>query len=298
MRRLRDYGAPAWLAIVIVTLGATLAISGMIAIVSGSLEQFQEQLPALRERVDLLIEGAIGVLHGYGVNISTEEMASRFDAGAIMQLAGDTVQSLLAAISNAFLVVLMVVFMLIEADQLPDKIRAYRSDPDDDLSDLSAATETIQKYLAIKSWVSAGTGITITLYLWLIGVDFPVLWGLLAFLFNFIPNIGSILASIPAVLLAFVQHGTGIALATIAGYLVVNMVFGNALEPRLMGRRLGLSTLVVFLSLVFWGWLWGPVGMLLSVPLTVIVKIFLEHSEDMRGIAIFLGPGGELEQKK
>ena len=108
---------------------------------------------------------------------------------------------------------------------------------------------------------------------------------------NFVPTIGSILAGIPAVLLALILHGFGHSIAVAAGYMVVNTVFGNIIEPNLMGRRLGLSTLVVIMSLIFWGWVWGPVGMILSVPLTMVLKILFENTEDFRWIAILLDKG-------
>jgi AI-2 transport protein TqsA len=122
----------------------------------------------------------------------------------------------------------------------------------------------------------------------LIGVDFAPTWGLLAFLLNFIPNIGSIIAAVPAILLALIQLGLPSALLTLLGYLVVNITIGNFLEPRVMGRSLGLSTLVVFLSLLFWGWVLGPIGMVLSVPLTMIAKIALAANEDTRWLAVLL----------
>ncbi|MCA9481387.1 MAG: AI-2E family transporter, partial [Nitrospira sp.] len=112
----------------------------------------------------------------------------------------------------------------------------------------------------------------------ILGIDFPVIWGLLAFLLNYIPNLGSIIAAVPPVLLGYIQFGLGRAVLVAIGFIIVNVVFGNAVEPRLMGRKLGLSTLVVFLSLIFWGWVWGPVGMLLSVPMTMVVKIALGSS--------------------
>jgi predicted PurR-regulated permease PerM len=123
----------------------------------------------------------------------------------------------------------------------------------------------------------------------ILNIDYALLWGLLAFLLNFIPNIGSIIAAIPAILLSLIQFGPGIAIITSVGYLVINFVFGNVLEPRMMGKGLGLSTLIVFLSLIFWGWILGPVGMLLSVPLTMVVKIALDSSDDTRWIATLLG---------
>jgi predicted PurR-regulated permease PerM len=134
------------------------------------------------------------------------------------------------------------------------------------------------------------TGLVIWLWLTLIGVDFAALWAMLAFLLNFVPNIGSVIAAIPAVLLALVQLGPGPALLTMVGYMVVNVVIGSLIEPKIMGRGLGLSTLVVFVSLVFWGYVLGPAGMLLSVPLTMVLKIALDSNPQTRPAAILLGP--------
>jgi predicted PurR-regulated permease PerM len=126
------------------------------------------------------------------------------------------------------------------------------------------------------------------MWLYVLGVDYVLLWALLAFLLNYIPNIGSIIAAIPAVLLALAQLGPAVAGLTALGFVLTNTVMGNMVEPRFLGRGLGLSTLVVFLSLIFWGWLLGTVGMLLSVPLTMIVKIALEGNDDTRWIALLL----------
>lgn len=130
-------------------------------------------------------------------------------------------------------------------------------------------------------------------WLALFGVDQYVLWGFLAFLLNYVPNIGSIIAAVPAVLLALVQGGFDLALWATLGYVIVNVVVGNVIEPRIMGQGLGLSTLVVLLSLVFWGYILGPVGMLLSIPLTMMVKIGLEGNEQTQWVSILLGPAEE-----
>ena len=142
----------------------------------------------------------------------------------------------------------------------------------------------------LKTIVSLATGVLVTLILVLIGVDYPILWGMLAFAFNFIPNIGSIIAAVPAVLLALIQLGPKGALTTAACYFVINILIGSVIEPRFMGKGLGLSTLVVLLSLLFWGWVLGPVGMLLSVVLTILLKIMLDSSEKTRSLALLLGP--------
>jgi predicted PurR-regulated permease PerM len=118
---------------------------------------------------------------------------------------------------------------------------------------------------------------------------------MLAFLLNYIPNIGSIIAAIPAVVVAGLQLGAGAALATAMGFLGVNMLFGNIIEPRLMGHGVGLSPLIVFIGLVFWGWVFGPVGMLLSVPLTMALKMALERDERTKWIALFLGSERDAE---
>ncbi|EXJ12798.1 AI-2E family transporter [Nitrincola nitratireducens] len=147
----------------------------------------------------------------------------------------------------------------------------------------------VNQYLVIKTTISLVTGVLVTLWLWWLDVDFPVLWGLIAMLMNYIPNVGSLIAAIPAVLLSLVQLGVSDAIFVASGYLVINIIMGNLIEPRFMGKGLGLSPLVVFLSLILWGWLFGPVGMFLSIPLTMIVKIALEQNESTRWIAIMLG---------
>jgi predicted PurR-regulated permease PerM len=206
-----------------------------------------------------------------------------------MQLAASMFSGLGGMLTNAFLILLTVVFILLEASGFPTKLSAIFSNAEGMFADLDRITNSVKYYLAIKTLTSLVTGVCIAIWLAVQGVDFPILWGLLAFLFNFVPSIGSIIAAIPAVLLAFIQLGIGSALFTVLGYGIVNVVIGSVIEPRVMGRGVGLSALVVFISLVFWGWVLGPIGMLLSVPLSIILKIVLENNEDTRWIAILLG---------
>jgi predicted PurR-regulated permease PerM len=147
----------------------------------------------------------------------------------------------------------------------------------------------VHSYLAIKAGISVITGLLIFIWLKIIGVDYAVLWGLLAFLLNFVPTVGSFIAAIPAVLLALVQLGVGHAGLTLAGFAVVNFLMGSAIEPRWMGSGLNLSPLVVFASLVLWGWVLGPVGMLLSIPLTIMIKIALENQPETHWVSVMLG---------
>jgi predicted PurR-regulated permease PerM len=148
----------------------------------------------------------------------------------------------------------------------------------------------VNRYMVIKTLASLATALCIWLWLRIFGIDFAALWGILAFLLNFIPFVGVILMTIPAVLMALVQTDLQTSLLVALGYVVINTVIGSFLEPKIMGRGLGISTLAVFLSLLFWGWVLGTVGVFLSVPLTIALIIALEASPQTRPFAILLGP--------
>jgi predicted PurR-regulated permease PerM len=218
---------------------------------------------------------------------------SWFDFSWVFSYVGRTLSSLASVLGNAFLILITVVFILLEAATIPTKLRAMPGSSTRSLDNLDKIVATINQYMAIKTITSIATGVLVTIWLSIVGVDFALLWGLFAFLLNYVPNIGSILAAVPAVLLAFIQLDLGSAAAAALGYVVINILIGYVIEPRFMGRGLGLSTLVVFLSLVIWGWVLGPVGMLLSVPLTMTAKITLEGNDDTRWIAILLGTGSD-----
>lgn len=258
------------------------------SLVGASITDFRSQLPAYRAQLTEQLQPVIEYLAQFNINLSTAQVKEQFDPGRIMGLATDILSSLGGLLANTLLIVLAVVFMLFEASGIGRKLHFALDDPHMRLQQIDRFLESVNRYLAIKTLVSIATGAVVGIGLWIIGVDYYLLWALVAFLFNYIPNIGSIIAAVPAVALAFLQFGVGGAAATAAVYVGSNMVMGNVVEPRLMGRSLGLSTLVVFLSLIFWGWLLGSVGMLLSVPLTMIVKIALESSEDSRWLAVLL----------
>lgn len=210
------------------------------------------------------------------------------DAQAGIKLMRDLLAQLGNILAKGFLIYLTTIFILLEASILPDKIRAAMKNNIETFDNLATVADDVKKYLAMKTAISLVTGLLVMVWLMVLKVKYPIVWGLIAFLLNFVPNIGSIIAAIPACIMAFLQFGPGTAALAAGGYLVVNIVLGNILEPRLMGQRLGLSTLVVFLSLVFWGWVLGPVGMLLSVPLTMTVKIALQSHPDTSKLAILL----------
>jgi AI-2 transport protein TqsA len=269
--------------LIIVTFGLILA-----GLVSQSMNEFSLNMPRYREQLDGEFAWAIGQLDTFNISVDKQQLLSYLDPGAAMNMATNLLSSLGGVLTDFLLILLIVVFMLFEAESVPKKIHIALDDPSMKIQQIDKFLVSVKNYLAIKTLVSLGTGIIIGLWLYFLGVDHFLLWAVLAFLLNYIPNIGSIIAAVPAVLLAFVQLGATAAGLTALGFVVSNMVMGNVIEPRYMGRGLGLSTLVVFLSLIFWGWLLGTVGMLLSVPLTMIVKIALESSPDTRWVALLL----------
>jgi len=281
----------------VLTITMTLVLLGTLLgiFVGASISEFSQNLPTYQTRLHDQVTALISWFSGFGIDLNTQMLRERFDPSVAFGMAGNLLSGFGNALANTFLIVLTVIFLLIEATALPHKWRAIGKHAPSTIG-FEKFLDSVNSYMAIKTWVSLATGTCITLWLTLLGVDHAILWGLVAFLFNFVPNIGSIIAAIPAVLLALVQLGVGDAVLTGLGFIVVNIVMGNVIEPRFMGKGVGLSTLVVFLSLVFWGWILGPVGMLLSVPLTMIVKLALEANEDTQWISVLLGPDIEPEE--
>lgn len=286
---LQSRGLPQALSLVVV-IGFVLVMIILLAMLVGtSVDDFSKAMPLYQDRLQDKLLVLSGLLSKIGIELSVQAIQQYFDPAAIMKLVANILSGLGSVLTDGFLILLTVCFMLMEASSFPAKLHHVLDRPDDSLESFDHFLMTVKQYMAIKTGVSAATGLIIWFSLWLIGVDYPLLWGVLAFLLNYVPNIGSIIAAVPAVLLALIQLGAGPAVAVIVVFVVVNVVIGNVIEPRYMGKGLGLSTLVVFLSLIFWGWVLGPVGMLLSVPLTMTVKIALDHRQETRWVAYLLG---------
>ena len=266
----------------------------LVLLIGTALGDFTRNVPFYQERLRTIVGDAWSWLATYGITIDRSMLNGIFDVGKIMRLVTSTLNSLGGILKNAFLILLMFVLLMLEATTIPGKIQAIRRNEKGSLNSYSSITEGVNSYLAIKTMTSLATGVLIYLLLRIQEIDFPILWAMLAFTFNFIPNIGSLIAAVPPVLLALVQFGPAQAAVTILGFLTVNTVIGSILEPKIMGKGVGLSTLIVFLSLIFWGWVLGPVGMLLSVPLTMAAKIVLSEHETTRWISLLLGSNREV----
>jgi AI-2 transport protein TqsA len=286
--RLQRRGIPNGLAVAVIILGLLVVALLLMIFVGRSLNNLAQQLPVYQERLADLITQTIARLDKLGLDMSTSPLTDYVTPRKVMSLVYYGLSLFRGLFTNMFLILLVVLFILLETSGFPRKLQAAFPDQEGTLGHFKTMTANVNRYMGLKTLFSLATGVCVWMLLAIIGVEFAGTWGLLAFFLNFIPAIGSIIAAIPAIIWALVQLGLPSALLTLLAYLVVNIIIGNLLEPKFMGHRLGLSPLVVILSMIFWGWVLGPIGMVLSVPLTMIGKIALATSEDTRWIAVLL----------
>jgi predicted PurR-regulated permease PerM len=286
---------PSVVAVLLVVAGMITILLIVGAIVGASINSFYTELPVYQTRLNEQVSAVQSFLATKGIRGMEKVLLGYINPGAVMSLTARLLAGLGAALSNIVLILLTVAFILFEASSFPVKLRAVLGHPHQAFPQFTRFVGDIERYMVIKTLISLTTGILIGIWLSILGVDFPILWGFLSFLLNYVPNVGSTIAAIPAVLLALIQLGLGSAVMATAGYMAVNFVLDNVIETRLMGRRLGLSTLVVFLSLVFWGSLLGPVGMVLCIPLTMTLKFACENNKGTQWIAVLLRPEAPAE---
>jgi len=279
---------PTVLALLSVVGGLVIVFSLLGVIVGTSVQSFSANMPVYEAKLHVQLSSVTEMLSRYG--LLQGDLRSIFDPARLMQYSATVLKGAGSVLTNSFIIFLIIIFMLLESTQFAKKLDTADGERET-MKHVNEVLAKIKHYMALKAVISLVTGVIVTIVLMWIGLDYAVLWGLVAFLFNFIPNIGSILAAAPAVLLALVQLGTFGAIEVGVVYLMINIVIGSIIEPRIMGEGLGISTLIVFLSLIFWGWLLGPIGMLLSIPLTIMIKIILQTNEKTRWMAVLIGNG-------
>lgn len=241
--------------------------------------------PAAKPQEKIVISGDV-------MEDFTSFLQQKVRSGSVLGWAQGVLFSLINFLGTTFIVMLVTVFMLTEARMFGRRFVAISEAQGPNLQRMLSAVKDIQKYLGIKTIISMVTGVLAGVLCWYMGLEFALLWGILAFVLNYIPAIGSVIAGIPPILLSLLNDGDLSNASIIAGgYVVINGFLGNFLEPTLLGRRFGISTVVVILSVLFWGWVWGPIGMLLAVPLTMLVKVALDNSSDFRWVAVAISKG-------
>ncbi len=297
---LRKRKIPRPIAVLLTVLVDFAFLSGIVVIVvtlMGDLDaKWQDKYyPAMNLKIEEVSESAVTILEKWEIPDAREKVR-QYATIEIPQQIGESVNPfslgkdvafrVLSFLGTTLLILILTVFMLSEARMFGRRVNAILDAHGPNLDRILSATADIQRYLAMKTVVSLVTGFLAGFLCWAAGLDFFVLWGIVAFAFNFIPVLGSIIAGVPPFILAFLVDGGPSALAVGVGYVSINVFLGNFLEPMLMGRRFGLSTLVVIVSVLFWGFVWGPVGMLLAVPLTMVLKVMLDNSDELRWMAV------------
>jgi AI-2 transport protein TqsA len=240
--------------------------------------RLQQQFASLKE-----------LLAGMGITINDNDIQKYVNYDTLKNYVAGIVTGMGSVFSDTILILLTVAFILLEASSFPVKLRKTLGDPKAVFPEFSKFVNDIRRYVVIQTAVSLTAGIFAGVWLSVLGIDFAILFGLLTFLLNYIPNVGSVIAIVPAAIIAFIQFGIGRCALAIGGYALIIFIIGNIVQPRLMGQKLGLSTLIVFLSLLFWGSLLGVIGMILCVPFTMVLKFVLERSENTRWIAALFG---------
>lgn len=284
---------PQGMSVTLVVLGILGVYFGLLTLLGSSISMFIENAPEYAESLRAHTGSLAAKLEARGISVASSVEA--LDPSKIMNYTADLASGLGGSLSNDFTLLLLTIFLLAEVDVFGLKINYLAKSSKSSTTFLATITDSIRHYLSIKTMTSLVTGALVAVGLAIIGVDYPILWGLIAFLLNYIPNIGSIIAAFPAIAMAFIQFGWSGVLWTALLYLIVNMLVGNVIEPKIMGKGLGLSTFVVFTALIFWGFVLGPVGMFLSVPITIAIKILLEQNDSTKHFALLLGNQDDLK---
>lgn len=282
---------PGGLAIGLVCLGFVIGFSALGGLLGESLSSVAERLPELRERARAIESEVLGWLQARGVHVSAGALLSTASASDVVGVAGSVLSGVAALLTNVTGVLLILIFLLVEALVAAEKLEVALGHAPGQKSARDRIIAGVKRYIITKSYVCAGTGLAIGVLLWLFDIQFAVLWGLLAFLLNYVPNIGLIIAAFIPGVVTFALQGLWPAIAVGGIFVSVGMVVGYGVEPALLGRRLGLSAFSVFMCLIFWGALWGPAGMFLAVPLTVLIKLLLEASPKTAWLSVLMdGP--------
>ncbi len=289
MHFLVRHGLPVWLSLIAV-LGLILVVAVVfVAVIVGSLTGLDENLATYEQSLSALAGDVLSQLEDWGLEVSGIQMDELLRPSRLIGLAQTFAGAILDSMTSVLLMLLIIAFMLADATSFPKRLRETFPEGSNFPEAAEEFGKDVRSYLFIKGWISALAAVPITLLYVFLGTDFALLWGLLFFLFSFIPNIGYVLSLIPPAAVTLLEYGWQRAAILIAVNLVINTAIDNVVAPRFMGKGLGLSTLVVFLSLIFWGWLLGPLGALLSVPMTIMLKrLYLERYEETRFLAEML----------
>ncbi len=282
---------PRWLSLILVLL----LLCGVVGIAVGALSLSEEiiepKLPQYLDRLQQIATTAREWASDRGLPIPSFNSQSGGTSDRLTEQAIGGVRSLLSVASLTVLTISLLVLLLLEVAQYRQKIQKAFASPTSDrlISAVSNTSEKLRRYLWVMTLTSLLTGALTIVWCFIVGVDLAFVWGIIGFVLNYIPTLGSIIAVIPPTLIALLFNGAGRAIATLIGLAVIQVVMGNFVDPRLQGKSLQLSPFVALFSIAFWGWVWGIPGAILGVPMTVAIILLCQEFKVTRGVAIVLG---------
>jgi AI-2 transport protein TqsA len=292
---LRRRKVPAWLTITIVLVAFLAIAAALIAVLVSYLNKLGLRIDVYKIKLTEMIADIERWSSGHGVD--TSSFFSRFvNVDSIANSVTSLLGSVLDAFSNIVLMVMIVLFMLAQVYSFPRRVYSRLHLSDRFERSFGEFGEVTRSYLFTKGWLALIAAVISTGIYYAFGVDFALLWGILFFVLSFIPNFGFVLSIIPPFVVTLLEYGFTRAALVVAVVVVMNTIVDNVIAPRFMSRSVGLSTLAVFLSLIVWAWILGPVGALISIPLTLMVKLLvLDSYESTRFISLFLTGGREMD---
>lgn len=286
-------GAPSWLALILTLLLIVVIILGLVWLVGLSVQDFSEKLPSYEQRITEIEQILGGTLTNLGVDIETLTADPLVAPDKWLGFAAGFAGGLVSSLSNWGLILLASVFFMVEALIMPRKIRNITEESDPDVQRSLRFNQDIRQYMSINAGLGLLVAVLNTILLSIMGVDFALLWGVLSFFMSFIPNIGFLISVIPPAFMALIQFGFTEMLIVIVAYILINFLVDNVIRPRFIQEGLNLSVTVTFLSLILWGWVLGPIGAILAVPMAMIVQAILESREETRWLAYMMGDGSK-----
>jgi AI-2 transport protein TqsA len=273
---LKHRGVPGWLTttLIILTVYLFLILFAVSLVVATA--EFAKLIPTYKDELTSTINDIVGWLQHLGVDqAQIDAMAKSFDVGKLADFVGGLLGGLLGVLSNLFFIVTLVLFLAVDGAWFPVRLGETTPERRPLVAALSSFARGTRSYLVVSTVFGLIVAVIDTAVLWAMGIPAPLLWGLLAFLTNYIPNIGFIIGLVPVAVLGLLEGGVGLMLAVIAVYCIVNVVIQSVIQPKVVGDTVGLSATLTFLSLVFWAWVLGPLGALLAIPLSLLVKALL-----------------------
>ena len=273
------------IAIIIISLIPVVILADMIAL---EVKSLTHNFHNLSQDFSQTIDKSGDFLSKIGLTVDQNFLNKIIEKSNLSDIIHGLASQVSSQFSNIFLIFFTAAFMLMESEFFYNKLIKIGKENNRDINEWIKITTKIKSYFIIKVRTSLITAIWAFLVLWYFDVSYTFLWVSLVFFLNFVPVIGSILAAIPAIVMAFIDNNAMTALWVASWYVTINMVVGNILEPKIMGKGLGLSALVIFISMTFWGWVFGPAGMILSVPLTMVMQFMFEQYEETKWVSFML----------